>query len=189
MISEKQREIGPIDVARFASGDRREFHACFESMYETLVFFTHRYTDDISQAEDCVQEAFISLWERHADMQSFAHIRAFLYRVCHNKAINALKHSSYGSPLAESCELEDSSADFLENMIREESYRLLAVMQQMLPPKCSQIFEKAVQGNDNISIARELGISKNTVKTQKKIAYKRMKSLLDELYMLVAILS
>lgn len=185
----KQFERGAVDAARFRGGDRREFHACFEAMYEALVLFTARYTDGVDQAEDCVQEAFISLWENHTRMESFAHIRAFLYRVCHNKALNVVKHQKRVSPLEESWEFEDRSADFIENMIREESSRLLALLQQSLPPKCSEVFSKAVQGADNVSIARELGISRNTVKTQKKIAYRRMKELADELMSLIVILS
>lgn len=47
----------------------------------------------------------------------------------------------------------------------------------------------AMQGKDNEEIARLLGVSENTVKTQKKIAYKKLKQKIAEVTMLLLLLN
>ncbi len=44
-------------------------------------------------------------------------------------------------------------------------------------------------GKDNEEIARLLGVSENTVKTQKKIAYKKLKQKIAEVTMLLLLLN
>lgn len=74
-------------------------------------------------------------------------------------------------------------------MIEEEVERILAETEFELPPKCREIFKLAMQGKDNEEIARLLGVSENTVKTQKKIAYKKLKQKIAEVTMLLLLLN
>ena len=65
----------------------------------------------------------------------------------------------------------------------------MAETEQELAPKCREIFKLAMQGKDNEEIARLLGVSENTVKTQKKIAYKKLKQKIAEVTMLLLLLN
>ena len=65
-------------------------------------------------------------------------------------------------------------------VIAEEVEQILLKTQESLPGKCKEIFILAMQGKDNEAIAKTLNISVNTVKTQKKIAYKKIESLLSK---------
>jgi len=60
--------------------------------------------------------------------------------------------------------------------------------QENLPPKCKRIFILAIQGKNNDEIAKELNISVNTVKTQKKIAYRTLKDYIYEITCLLFLL-
>ena len=69
---------------------------------------------------------------------------------------------------------EESSEDS-ENL--EELYRRLQVVMDSLPPKCKEIFILGcVEGLSYKDVAEQLGVSVNTVKTQVKVAYKKIKS-------------
>ena len=74
-------------------------------------------------------------------------------------------------------------------MIEEEVERILVKTEQELAPKCRESFKLAMQGKDNEEIARLLGVSENTVKTQKKIAYKKLKQKIAEVTMLFLLLN
>ena len=60
-------------------------------------------------------------------------------------------------------------------MIEEETFNLLYNEIKSLPAASQQIMLLALNGLKNQEIADELDISLNTVKTQKKIAYSKLK--------------
>ena len=55
-----------------------------------------------------------------------------------------------------------------------------------LPNKCAHIIRLSIKNLTNSEIANELGISINTVKAQKKIAYKKLRPLLKDSFILIA---
>ena len=84
-------------------------------------------------------------------------------------------------------DLEDKTL-FEYFIIEEEVERILLKTQENLPPKCKRIFILAIQGKNNDEIAKELNISVNTVKTQKKIAYRTLKDYIYEITCLLFLL-
>ena len=59
----------------------------------------------------------------------------------------------------------------------EELYERLQIVMDSLPPKCKEIFILGcVEGLSYKDVAEQLGVSVNTVKTQVKVAYKKIKS-------------
>ena len=60
-------------------------------------------------------------------------------------------------------------------MVREETFNLLYQEINALPASAQKIMLLALKGLKNKEIAEKLSISENTVKTQKKIAYAKIK--------------
>mgnify|MGYP002595472770 FL=1 len=179
-----------IEIQGLVSGDRKVYQKIFDVFYDSLCLFTHRFVEDIAVCEDCVQEAFISLWNNRESIASTVHLKSFLYQVCRNNALNYLKHERIKNEYAAAMVNElDSRVCFINYVIEEETERILARTEQDLPPRCREIFVLAMQGKDNEEIARLLGVSENTVKTQKKIAYKRLKQNIADIGMLVVLLN
>jgi len=69
----------------------------------------------------------------------------------------------------------ESEQHFSKQVIEEETFRLLLSEIRKLPEASQEIMILALNGLKNPEIAEELGISVNTVKTQKKIAYAKLK--------------
>ena len=121
---------------------------------------------------------------------TFRMIKSFLYQVSRNNALNHLKHERVKSEyMAKGVQELESQVCFINYVIEEEAERILAETEQELAPKCREIFKLAMQGKDNEEIARLLGVSENTVKTQKKIAYKKLKQKIAEVTMLLLLLN
>ncbi len=184
------QEQTSMKIQGLTVGDRKVYQHIFDTFYHSLCLFTHRFVDDLSVCEDCVQEAFISLWNSRDEMESEAHVKSFLYQVSRNNALNYLKHERVKNEyLAKGLQEIESQVCFINYVIEEEVERILAETEVELPPKCREIFKLAMQGKDNEEIARLLGVSENTVKTQKKIAYKKLKQKIAEVTMLLLLLN
>lgn len=183
-MSEPHTDIRPLPL-----NNRKVFLGIFDAYYDTLCSFVHRFLDDPSSCEDCVQEAFIALWNHRDEIATATHVKSFLYQVCRNNALNVLKHERIKMAHAARVQEELSSpVYFIGQVIEEEAEQLLAQTEQQLPPRCRDVFVLAVEGMSNAGIAAQLGVSENTVKTQKKIAYKRLKENISRLNRLFVLL-
>jgi len=73
----------------------------------------------------------------------------------------------------------ESEQFFTRHVIEEDAFNRLYAEIRQLPPASQNIMLLALKGLKNREIASELNISENTVKTQKKIAYAKLKPKLD----------
>lgn len=54
-----------------------------------------------TEAEDITQEAFIKLYHAFQEGKQIENLKAWLYRVAHNSALNQIRHQQFISPLGE----------------------------------------------------------------------------------------
>jgi len=158
-------------------GNRQAFRKIFDQYHDALCSFGYRYIPDISEIEDLIQEVFISLWEKRKDFNHINAIKSFLYTSVRNKCLNNLKHKlvrqNHESALIYELESDHS---FSNHIIEEESFNRLYSEISHLPESAQKIMLLVLKGLKNREIAAELGISENTVKTQKKISYSKLKT-------------
>lgn len=175
-----------VHITSFQEGDRQAFKCAFDSLYGPLCLFINRFIHHLPAAEDIVQESFLTLWNHHEEMTSAAHIKSFLYLTSRNTALDYLKHEKIRNSYNEQAIIELSETEnFTYFVIEEEVEYILLKTQENLPRQCKQIFILAMQGKSNEDIAKQLDISVNTVKTQKKIAYKKMKQYISGIGVMV----
>ena len=126
--------------------------------------------------KDIIQEVFISYWERKNDFAHINSIKSFLYTSTRNKCLNYLKHKAVQQKHEPDLIYQlESDQLFTGHMIEEESFNQLYTEIKGLPESSQKIMLLALKGLKNREIAEKLGISENTVKTQKKIAYAKLK--------------
>src|SRR5688572_13758158 len=78
-----------------AQGSEPAFEALIERYRKPLHAYCRRLLLDRTSSEDVVQQAFVSTWQALTDDRQIADVRAWLYRVVHNGAVNALRRSGY----------------------------------------------------------------------------------------------
>ena len=69
------------------------FHDIFNKYYVTLCLFANQYTENQETSADIVQDSFAKLWQIREDFFYLHQVKAFLYTVVRNKALNELEHS------------------------------------------------------------------------------------------------
>ena len=159
------------------------FKSLFDTMYAPMCLFANKYLNNLDVAKDVVQEVFVKIWEDKIAFQNEHSIKAFLYTSVKNRALDYLKskhqkvlHHYTTDDLAK---MESDSFFFREVVVTETS-AIIDRAVSTLPEKCAQIIKLSLKNYTNSEIAQELSISINTVKTQKKIAYKKLRPLLKE---------
>jgi RNA polymerase sigma-70 factor (ECF subfamily) len=168
----------------------KDYKTLFDELYKSLCLFSNKYIGDLDVSKDIVQDIFIKVWEDKIEFQSECKIKSYLYTSVKNKSLDYLKSKRYKSTeynisLAQIEEM-DTDAFFLREVVIVETRLIIENAIGALPKKCSKIIRLSIRNFTNLEIAKELGISINTVKAQKRIAYKRMKPLLKEHFVLIA---
>ena len=161
---------------KMQEGDWSAFNSFFESYSEQLYLYALGFVGDRAEAEDIVQDTFIYLWVNRAKISHSGSLYAYLSRSVKNSCIDRKLHAEverrYQREMMASG--EESSED-PENF--EELYERLQIVMDSLPPKCKEIFILGcIEGLSYKDVAEQLGVSVNTVKTQVKVAYKKIKS-------------
>jgi RNA polymerase sigma-70 factor (ECF subfamily) len=165
----------------------------FREYYARLCYFAYRFTDNHDLAEDLVQDCFLKFWDRRADVANETAAKAYLYQSVRNACLNALRHAEVERKYATS-QQAGSGTDTphrLEMIIRAELLGQVHQAIESLPEGCRQVLKLAYfESLKNEEIAEQLGVSVNTVKTQKARALKLLRFRLgDTAFLLFLMLS
>lgn len=163
-------------------GENKEkaFTAVFDKNYETLCLYAVRFTEDLVEAEDVVQEAFVRFWEMYRDRLTVENARPLLYRMVRNMCVDQARAKRWSTVDAE------VMADQLVYYFQPESegdskIDLLMEAVRNLPEKCQQVLI-AICFNEKKykEVAEEMSVSVNTVKTQLARALKLLREGLNK---------
>lgn len=178
--------IRGIDLRRIRTGDQEAFKKLFESFYVPLREFVVGFLPPPSDvAADIAQETLVKFWQRRENFDSMPQVKSFLYNTARNAVLNELAHrrvvDSYNQKQVEQdSSRSDKRSDWEyyapdHREIRSELIRQLRDEISALPRRTRQIMEMALQGNRNDEIAAILDIERETVRSLKKSAHKKLR--------------
>lgn len=160
----------------------------FRNHYGSLCYFASKYVRDEAVVEDIVQDAFVALLEKSPKFESDTHVKNFLYLSIRNACLNYIRDEQAKARYMEAQTREEQTENFEENIILSEVYQELANAVAALPEECRKVFELCYfQGMDNSQAAEALGISINTVRTQKARGKKMLREKLKDVYPLAVL--
>ncbi len=149
------------------------FELFFKRNYHISCLVALRYVKNTEVAEDIVQETFMYLWQKRAELKINKNLKSYLLNAVKNRSINYLQRERQFDELLEGGSLVDLREEPLDSFSDDELAVQIALSIEVLPSQCRKIFLLAYQDNLTYSeIATSLNLSKNTIKTQMGIAYK-----------------
>lgn len=161
----------------------------FDTFYTSLCIFSNKYIGNLDLCKDIVQEVFIKIWNEQLTFNDDNHLKAFLYTAVRNKSLDYIKSKEFKSKHSLKPEISEtilaSNSYFEKQVLIEETSRLVNEAVNSLPYKCKKIIHLSLKGLENKQISEELSISLNTVKTQKRIAYQKLRPLLKGTYLFI----
>ena len=162
-------------LARVREGDERAFETLFRAFAPGLVAFVARYVDSRSVAEELVQDLFLRLWQKRAELTVDQAVTGYLYAAARNRAINHLEHERVAGRFANAVvgRIDEASASGETELLGMLD---LQDAVERLPARCRLIFTLSRQHDMTYAqIAQSLGISVKTVEAQMGRALKALR--------------
>jgi RNA polymerase sigma-70 factor (ECF subfamily) len=170
-------------------GDKKIFRKIFEKYYPSLILFGNRFLKDVERSEDVVQESFLDLWDKRANLHSANGLKSYLYTTVKNKSINLIRSNK----LKENHIIEEQSKkniyEFESFFIEEESLRLFYSIIDELPEIQRKVIKKTLDGHSREKIAEMMDVSVDTIKYHKAKAYIYIRERLGNNYFLLFIVA
>lgn len=157
-------------VTSFHNGEEKGFNFFFHQYHAAVCYFSFQIIKDKDEAVEVVNDAFMKLWERHANFETEAAIRSFLYTTVRNTSLNRVRDEKRKSGAIKEYSYinKGQDVDVSEKMIEAEVYKEIFHAINSLPPRCKQIFKMLMfEHKDQQQIAEELNLSVSTIQNQK----------------------
>lgn len=156
-------------IYRLRERDEQAFQTFFYAHKDAIYKYALLHLRDQSVAADVLQEVFIKFWNRIADIDPQANVRAYLYTIARHSVFEELRKRIQVQRYADYAihYLSESTNDNEETMHVHDLERLYLEAIALLPAQRQKIF--CLSKLDHLShdkIAEMLGISKNTVRDQ-----------------------
>lgn len=161
------KELDQKILGLLENNEEEAIRLLFYNFYRPLVVYALQYLDRAEDAEDLVQNVFISLWEKGQIKNIRVHLRTYLYTTVRNAALNWLKsnaRSGYKIPLDILSDLQEE--DFPDESDWDAYFEEIYKEMSGLDARTQAIFKAIIFDNKKYKdIAGEFNISINTLKS------------------------
>jgi len=158
-----------------------EFEQNFKLLYKPLCLFAIRYTEDIDDAEDIVQQVFTEVWEKKRTGILIANLKGYLYQAVRNRSLSLLSQPVDVKATDQFPEIEDISEEERIHCAERDSRLWDAI--DRLPTERKKIFLLSKRdGLKYQEIAEELHLSIKTVENQMGKALKALRDTAVRIY-------
>lgn len=176
--AEQHTEQSLLD--KLKAGKQEAFTELYQKYHRAIYAYLLDFVKSPQLAEDLVHEVFMKIWEIREKLHITASFSSYLYRISHNKAIDALKRIAADDVLRKEMLnwldphllYADTAGDRVKHY--EEMYETAIAT---LSPQRQKVFVLCrEEGKTYDEAAAELGISRNTVKEHMVYANRFLRS-------------
>lgn len=167
---------------RMQTGDRQAFAEVFQHFYPALVRYASGITGDAATAADVVQDCFAKLWAEHERMAVRVSLKALLYTMVRNRALNAQRRQRFASEVngEDAAERHAVPPEAAATLAAEQLQQQLARWIDALPARRREAFMLSrYHGLSHSEIAGIMGVSARTVDTHMLLALRELRHRLD----------
>jgi RNA polymerase sigma-70 factor (ECF subfamily) len=152
-------------VMRLQKDDLKAFDALYQKYHQAIYANILKITKDADITQDILQEVFIALWQNRSVIDANQSLPGWLFVISYNKSITYLKKLLKQSVISIELDHEMHPDDESVINIKETQFQLLEKAIDQLSPQKRKVFELCkLQGKSYEEAAKELNISKHTVK-------------------------
>lgn len=177
-------------LSALKNGDENSFKWVYAKYFQVIFVYCKKLIGIEVLAEEATSEVFVTLWKKRTIINTNQSVQPFLYRIAKFKAYDCLKKIATDKELQAQFLLSHNTFDFKSGerlLIEKEQLEAINKLVETLPPQRKTIFKmRYFEGLDNMTIAKQLKISSNTVKVHLVKARQHLKqhlSFLNDLYL------
>jgi RNA polymerase sigma-70 factor (ECF subfamily) len=175
-------------ISKLQVGDYSAFSSIFNTYYPDLVIFASRFTHDLSNSEEIVQDTFVKLWEERESVKIINSLKSYLLKTVQNKCIDWYRHKK----------IIQAHGDFVTKKppqfaLDTDSYLLYSELNEqienalnILPEEIAEAFWMSRhKGLKYHEIADILGVSVRTIEVRIGKALNLLRSYLKDYFILI----
>lgn len=185
VVLSEQEIIGAI-----REGNERIFEETFRKYYQSLCNYANSILKEMDEAEEVVQNLFMSIWEKRNDLEINISLKSYLYRAVHNHCLNRIKHLKVREEYQQyAVNFYDASYESVsQTVMKNELETKIEEAIRKLPEQCRLIFRMSrFEELKYHEIAEQLELSPKTVENQIGKALKILRVELAEYLPLIII--
>jgi RNA polymerase sigma-70 factor (ECF subfamily) len=157
----------PLVLARIAAGDERAVRDCVAAFGPMLMALARRWSPDVADAEDAVQEIFFDLWRNAARYDpAKASERGFVAMIARRRLIDRHRRQLRmvrTEPVPDGFDLADPDSDEADRV--GDAMTAREVLTQLAPQQRRFIERHLLDGKTHEEIAAESSVPLGTVKS------------------------
>jgi RNA polymerase sigma-70 factor (ECF subfamily) len=176
-ISYKEKKL----LEQVARGSETAFRLLYDIQHQRIYSFALFLTHSEVLAEEVTQEIFIKIWNHRTELSEIRQFDAWLKTLIRNQCYTFLNRlAKERLILQEINEQNTEGSNFTEENILFSDYsRLLQQLLDRLPEQQRKVFILSRQeGIKHEDIARQMGLSINTIKSHMKAALRNIRQIL-----------
>lgn len=178
--------IEKVLISKLINGDYPAFSTIFSAYYQDLVMFASRFTHDLNNAEEIVQDTFVKLWEEHESIRVDISLKSYLLKLVQNKCIDWYRHKKVvqahkDDVLQFSLPFEYDTDNYV---LYSELHDQVEIAIKALPEQISEAFRmNRDNGLKYHEIADLLGVSVRTIEVRIGKALHMIRDYLEKYYL------
>ncbi|MBB6501336.1 RNA polymerase sigma factor [Pedobacter cryoconitis] len=154
-------------LIKLREGDESAFIKIYNQYRSKVYTYSYQLSKSTVTAEETVQEVFIKIWHKREQLNTELSFSAYIKKITLNHVLNHLKKVARERALQEQVfnNIETSSNKTEDRILEKELRKIYEEAIERLPQQKKLIYQ--MSRKDELShdeIARQLNISKNTVK-------------------------
>lgn len=185
-----ENEESPVDgahlIERIADGDQGALGELYERYAGLLLTLARRILNDLSDAEEVLQEVFLQVWSQAGRYDTRrSSVSTWLVLITRSRSIDRLRTRQVVDRTLVNLQSENrdqhTSPEGLASVWMDQRRARLRREMQLLPPEQKHVLELAFYGGMTQSeIAETTGIPLGTVKTRSLLAMRKLRKALED---------
>lgn len=165
---------------QIAIGNEDAFRELYQLQHQRIYSFAFYLTNSVRDSEELTQDIFIKIWSNRSLLPTISNFQGWLTVVLRNHIYNHLKKKALEELAAKKIERGSNTVEDGQAVLQHrELNKLISQALEQLPPQQKKVFQLSrLEGLKQEDIARELGLSTNTVKNHLKAALRSVRRFL-----------
>jgi len=177
---EKNQESQLIEQLR--NGSKEAFRKLFDAYGPKIHAFAFSYLKNSDDADEHLQDVFLKLWEKRAELDTSKNIKSYLFKICINLIYDCFRRKSIEQAyLKRSVKTNSEFGDNTwQQVVYDDMQKNLQQLILGMPEQRQRIFRLSKEdGLTNEEISNQLHLSKRTVENQLYRAVSYLKNKLE----------
>ncbi|MEM9930071.1 MAG: RNA polymerase sigma-70 factor [Bacteroidota bacterium] len=175
---------------RLRQGESAALDALFRRYYADLCRIALRFVQDEQEAEDIIQDLFVSIWEKRATQrEDLEAVGAYLRRAARNRSLNYLRDRKRIPVDDGEIPIGIPANTHADDQLNQEELRdRIHTAIDALPERCRLVFVMSkIEDMPQKEIAQALAISPKTVENQMTRAYRYLREWLGPVLLIIGL--